>query len=807
MRTNLFPSFAGLLVVSLVLLGTPLPAGAQAVDVELVTAPVRVDSGPVENTGEGPDVVYSTTIHIPDAPWLRLKFEDIQLMGEVGSGTESYLLITSQHDGAYQYANAVHIAQWRKTSAYFNGGTVTIDLIAYPGTGPNLLKMSEVYIDEIGEGDRSICGPTDDRVLSYDARAGRLEPGGCSTWMIDDCNHCFLTAGHCIPTRDTVEFNVPLSDPDGSKNHPPPEDQYPIDQSSIQSNGGQGTGNDWAYFGCFANSNTGLTPAEAQGNWFILDTPPPVSGQSIRITGYGTVDSPVSPTWNQVQKTHVGPFVTSSGTLVQYQTDTTGGNSGSPVILEETDHAIGIHTHGGCGISSGENSGTGANHSGLQTALANPLGVCICIHGLKVTPTSDFASSGDPGGPFSPTTMIYTLENLEDTGFNYLATKNEDWITLTNTSGYLPGYASTQVTVEINDNANSLGVGEHTDILNFINTTTHDGDTTRNVILTVGGPQPVYVWDMSTNPGWSTEGLWAYGQPNGGGGQYGGPDPTSGYTGNNVYGYNLNGDYENNLPERHLTTAPIDCSELQVVTLKFRRWLGVESPTYDHAYLRISTNGSSWDTVWENTFETTDYAWSPQEFDISDWADGEDTVYLRWTMGITDTAWQYCGWNIDDVEIWGLVVGPPTGACCQPDGSCTVELQEDCTGSYFGDGTDCSPNPCPQPSGACCLPDGTCIVTTQADCSGTWLGAGIGCYPNPCTPPVCPGDSNCDGAIGWPDIDFFVAAMNDDIAAWEDMFAPGAPTCDFSNNDVNADGTVNWRDIDPLVALMNTTCP
>ena len=73
--------------------------------------------------------------------------------------------------------------------------------------------------------------------------------------------------------------------------------------------------------------------------------------------------------------------------------------------------------------------------------------------------------------------------------------------------------------------------------------------------------------------------------------------------------------------------------------------------------------------------------------------------------------------------------------------------------------------------------------------------------------PICPGDANCDGEISWRDIDFFVAAMNDNYAAWAAMFLPGVPTCPFANNDVNGDGTVNWRDIDPFVALMNTTCP
>jgi len=160
---------------------------------------------------------------------------------------------------------------------------------------------------------------------------------------------------------------------------------------------------------------------------------------------------------------------------------------------------------------------------------------------------------------------------------------------------------------------------------------------------------------LDTNPGWTISGgLWAYGQPTGGGGQYGGPDPTSGYSGTNVYGYNLSGDYENSLPERHLTTSAINCTGRTGVRLSFWRWLGVEQPQYDHAYVRVSTNGSTWTTVWQNASEIADTAWTFQAIDISSVADNQPTVYLRWTMGTTDTAWQYCGWNIDDVRLSAL---------------------------------------------------------------------------------------------------------------------------------------------------------
>ncbi|MCK4680817.1 T9SS type A sorting domain-containing protein, partial [bacterium] len=45
--------------------------------------------------------------------------------------------------------------------------------------------------------------------------------------------------------------------------------------------------------------------------------------------------------------------------------------------------------------------------------------------------------------------------------------------------------------------------------------------------------------------------------------------------------------------------------------------------------------------------------------DVSGVADGEETVYLRWTMGETDLTAHYCGWNIDDVEILAYDLVPP----------------------------------------------------------------------------------------------------------------------------------------------------
>lgn len=173
--------------------------------------------------------------------------------------------------------------------------------------------------------------------------------------------------------------------------------------------------------------------------------------------------------------------------------------------------------------------------------------------------------------------------------------------------------------------------------------------------LNVSSIGVVMAWNLDTDPGWTISGgQWAYGQPLGQGGSHGSPDPGSGYTGNNVYGYNLAGDYANSIPEYHLTTTALDFSDIQGSLLKFQRWLGVEQPSYDHAYIRISNDGTTWHDVWTNTSEVSDSNWILMEYDISQWADAESTVYIRWTMGTTDSMWAFCGWNIDDIEIWGV---------------------------------------------------------------------------------------------------------------------------------------------------------
>jgi hypothetical protein len=181
-----------------------------------------------------------------------------------------------------------------------------------------------------------------------------------------------------------------------------------------------------------------------------------------------------------------------------------------------------------------------------------------------------------------------------------------------------------------------------------------DSNVGHVAVAVVGVPEVVWAFPLDTNPGWSTTGAWAFGQPIGSGSHN--KDPGSGHTGTNVYGYNLAGDYANNLSPKYLTTPGLDCSTLTQVELRFWRWLAVES--YDHAGIEVSNDGSTWTPVWSNTTTISETGWTQRVYSLATTADHHSTVYVRWVMGPTDGGVTYPGWNLDDIEIWALVPAP-----------------------------------------------------------------------------------------------------------------------------------------------------
>lgn len=218
----------------------------------------------------------------------------------------------------------------------------------------------------------------------------------------------------------------------------------------------------------------------------------------------------------------------------------------------------------------------------------------------------------------------------------------------------------------------------------------------------------IYSAGMNVDPNWTfSTGLgsyrWEWGVPTGGGSYN--HDPTAGHTGSNVVGYNLSGDYPNSLnPPEYATTPAIDCTGFENVSLSFWRWLGIESSSFDHAKVQVSNDNSTWTTVWNHSDRSfSESSWSHHTYDISEVAEDQPTVYVRWVMGTTDSLSAYPGWNIDDVVITGTDL-VPLGAPEKLDSFAPGRPRraDDATQRGNGDGSKAVPSEAPvtDPGGA-----------------------------------------------------------------------------------------------------------
>lgn len=294
------------------------------------------------------------------------------------------------------------------------------------------------------------------------------------------------------------------------------------------------------------------------------------------------------------------------------------------------------------------------NHAGALTGGQQVYSLIISgqtTDALAVAPGDGFTASGQRGGPFSPTSKPYTLTNTGDTTLSWTAASSQGWIGLAPAGGTLEAGETTTVTATLAPSATSLPGGTHGASLVFANIGS-GASATRGATLNVD--RTFLSFDFNTDPGWTTEGQWAFGVPGGIDG-----DPASAKTGANIYGYNLAGEYTDSMPVYALTTTALDCTGKENISLGFWRWLGVESSSYDQATVQASRDGIHWTTVWDHVGSSfSDTAWTYVEYNISSIADDQPVVYLRWLMGPTDTSITYPGWNIDDVALLGDPVPP-----------------------------------------------------------------------------------------------------------------------------------------------------
>ncbi len=208
--------------------------------------------------------------------------------------------------------------------------------------------------------------------------------------------------------------------------------------------------------------------------------------------------------------------------------------------------------------------------------------------------------------------------------------------------------------------------------------------------------------DFETDKGWAFSGEFERGTPNGSAGEspdHGYDNPVGAYGGTYAIGTDLDGAYPNSLADRAYTAVSpvLSCTGYNDVILNFQRWLNVEQPAYDHAYVEVSSDGVNWDVVWSNGATIEENAWSAQAVDISAFAGGQNNVQIRFALGSTDGGWYYSGWNIDDVEIIGVPAyyGDAPGLVFWLRGDFGVTGTSPITNwaDQSGNGNDASPDP------------------------------------------------------------------------------------------------------------------
>lgn len=396
-------------------LGVATTAAAQEVIHQVTSSALGVDSGYLANPSAAPRLLWSADV-AATGDWLQLHCRDSNL--PAGSRLR---LCAPARPTAVQWHDAFSLLDYDGWSCAFVGPSVHVELWGAPNSTGNRVWLDVVRgVTFFPGGNDSICDLVDDRVLSNDPRACRLG-AGCSAWLFSE--YAVGTAGHCMNSGSTsgvlLHFNVPPSSSTGVPQPSAPDDQYALGPFLQYLD--NGIGQDWATMAALRNSNTQLFPGQAQGAWYTVGSPPAAANATLRVTGYGTGNGTSgSPTASQMQKTHTGPrAVASAVDAVAYRVDTTGGNSGSPVLDEGTGELIAVHTHSGCTNGSGQNEGTATTRTDFAAARQAVLALHT-VGGFQVFGQGCGGPSGPPllsfgGVPELGRSFVVRVTNLNPT--------------------------------------------------------------------------------------------------------------------------------------------------------------------------------------------------------------------------------------------------------------------------------------------------------------------------------------------------------------------------------------------------------
>lgn len=174
--------------------------------------------------------------------------------------------------------------------------------------------------------------------------------------------------------------------------------------------------------------------------------------------------------------------VMSGSAWLSISSGSNGSNSGTITVAASANAGTASRT-GTIRVTATDATGSPKDVTVAQAAPAQP--------SLSVTPTDGLSSIGPVGGPFTPSSITYTLQNTGGLPLNWTADKTQGWTTLSAASGTLSANASTSVIASINETANTIEAGSYNDTVTFTNTTNGAGNQSRPLMLMAALPDLV----------------------------------------------------------------------------------------------------------------------------------------------------------------------------------------------------------------------------------------------------------------------------------------------------------------------------
>lgn len=251
------------------------------------------------------------------------------------------------------------------------------------------------------------------------------------------------------------------------------------------------------------------------------------------------------------------------------------------------------------------------------------------------TSLNNFCATGS-----NASAQSFTIKNAGVGTLNYSITDDQSWLSVSPASGNSTGEEDT---ITVSYNTSGLIEGSYSATITISDGASGNSPQTILVSLTIVD-NGIYFFDLGVDPGFTKTGYFEYGTPE---------DPNkalSGITGTKIYDTDLD---KTCYWDATLTSTALDCSNHSGVTLSF--WAHKYTTNKFTIKYEVSNDNSTWTQLYSVT-GTTSNAWVEHTYDISAVADGESTVYVRWSFLNTDASnGQYGGGGlaIDDIKLTG----------------------------------------------------------------------------------------------------------------------------------------------------------